>query len=102
MDARNETDVDVAQISGTGRLSLRRVLRWLVLALILVGISIFGFRYWQHAQRYVSTDDGYVNANVVEIAAQVSGPVTRLAVRDQQHVMRDQLLFEIDPRPFQL
>ncbi len=102
MDVRNGTDAELAPTSRAGRLSLRRVLRWVIPALVLVGIGIFGFRYWQHAQRYVSTDDGYVNADVVEIAALVSGPVTRVAVRDQQHVMRDQLLFEVDPRPFRL
>jgi membrane fusion protein (multidrug efflux system) len=102
MDARVDRDRTVADVKGPGRISVRRLVRWSVLALILIAIIVFGFRYWHHSRLYVSTDDGYVNANVVQIAAQVSGPVVRLDVRDQQHVERGQLLFEIDPRPFQI
>ena len=38
----------------------------------------------------------------MQIAAQDSGPVERLEVRDQQHVDAGELLFVIDPRPFVL
>ncbi|HEX5421662.1 MAG TPA: HlyD family secretion protein [Gammaproteobacteria bacterium] len=80
----------------------RRILKWLVVAAILVAAGIYAWRYWRHSQLYVSTDDAYVNANVVQIAAQVSGPVTELYVRNQQHVQAGDALFQIDPRPFQL
>jgi membrane fusion protein (multidrug efflux system) len=102
MDVRVDPDRTVVDVKRVGRLSVRRIVRWSVIALIIVAIVIFAFRYWRHSQLYVSTDDGYVNANVVQIAAQVSGPVVRLDVRDQQHVERGQVLFEIDPRPFQI
>ncbi|HEX5420836.1 MAG TPA: HlyD family secretion protein [Gammaproteobacteria bacterium] len=80
----------------------RRILKWLVVAVILVTAGIYAWRYWRHSQLYVSTDDAYVNANVVQIAAQVSGPVTELYVRNQQHVQAGDALLQIDPRPFQL
>jgi membrane fusion protein (multidrug efflux system) len=43
-----------------------------------------------------------VNANRIEIAAQVSGPVRAIWVRDQQPVKYGELLFQIDPQPYQL
>jgi membrane fusion protein (multidrug efflux system) len=49
----------------------------------------------------VSTDDAYVNANITEIAAQVTGPIIKLYVSDQQKVQAGQPLFDIDPAPYQ-
>ena len=37
----------------------------------------------------------------VAVQPQVSGPITRIAFREGQEVQRGQLLFQIDPRPFQ-
>lgn len=36
------------------------------------------------------------------IAAQVSGPIVAIHVRDQQRVEKGELLVEIDPRPYQI
>ncbi|TAK74142.1 MAG: HlyD family secretion protein [Gammaproteobacteria bacterium] len=51
---------------------------------------------------YLSTDDAYVNANVVQIAPRVTGKVVRLYVTNNQYVKKDAPLFDIDPEPFQL
>jgi membrane fusion protein, multidrug efflux system len=40
-------------------------------------------------------------ANFIGIAPQVEGPIIRLNVRDNQFVKQGELLFEIDPRPYQ-
>src|SRR5581483_511377 len=83
------------------RFPSRKAIRWVIIALVLVAVAIFGMRYWQHARTFVSTDNAYVNANTVEIAAQVSGVVTQVHVRDNQHVEAGAPLFDIDPRPYQ-
>jgi membrane fusion protein, multidrug efflux system len=46
--------------------------------------------------------DAYVTADIVTVAPQVSGPMLRLAVIDNQSVATGDLLFTIDPRPFQI
>lgn len=43
------------------------------------------------------TRDGRVRADVVQIAPDVSGPVIRVAVRDNQWVNRGDVLYAIDP-----
>jgi multidrug efflux system membrane fusion protein len=48
------------------------------------------------------TDDATVRANFVGIAPQVSGHIVELPVRDNQHVHKGDLLFEIDPRPYEV
>lgn len=76
--------------------------RWTLFAVLALGVATGGYVYWRHGKLYPSTDDAYVEANVVRIAAQVTGPVTRVHVQNQEHVRAGQLLFEIDPRPFDL
>jgi membrane fusion protein, multidrug efflux system len=48
------------------------------------------------------TDDAYLTADLVHMAPEVSGRITELAVRDNQVVRRGEVLFRIDPVPFQL
>jgi membrane fusion protein, multidrug efflux system len=47
------------------------------------------------------TDDAYVTANVIGIAPHVEGPLVRLNVVDNQQVEQNDLLFVIDPRPYE-
>lgn len=49
---------------------------------------------------YPRTDDAEVFANFIGIAPEVSGPITRIYVADNQWVKKGTLLFEIDPAPF--
>src|SRR5215472_15347559 len=48
------------------------------------------------------TDDATVRANFVGIAPQVSGHIVDLRVRDNQEVKQGDLLFVIDPRPYEI
>ena len=55
-----------------------------------------------HDYYYVTTDDAYVNANVVHIAPRVSGKVVKTLVTDNTYVNAGQLLFQLDPMPFNI
>jgi len=68
----------------------------IVLGAIAVGVYVTRLYYL-----YPRTDDAYVRANVVGIAPHVSGPIVDLPVHDNQHVTPGELLFEVDPRPYQ-
>jgi len=50
---------------------------------------------------YPRTDDAYVRANIIGLAPHVSGPLVELPIQDNQHVKQGQLLFVVDPRPYQ-
>jgi len=52
--------------------------------------------------RYVSTDDAYVQAARTMISSDVSGRVVAVAVHDNEQVVKGQLLFQLDPRPFRI
>ena len=52
--------------------------------------------------RFVSTDDAYIQAARVQISNDVSGRVTAIDVHDNERVTKGQVLFRIDPRPFEI
>ncbi len=82
--------------------SLRQRLR---LPLMLLGplVVVLAGGYWYLTTgRFVSTDDAYVDAARVAISNEVSGRVVEVAVHDNQFVKKGQILFVIDPRPFQI
>src|SRR6476620_11860072 len=47
------------------------------------------------------TTEAYVQAYVVQVAARVDGQVVRVCVEENKAVKKGDLLFEIDPRPYQ-
>ena len=74
---------------------------WLLLsALFVLGAAAITWYVIQNT-RYPSTDDAYLQAHVVNIAPQVSGPVVDIYVKDHQPVTQGQPLFSIDSKPYQ-
>ena len=47
------------------------------------------------------TDDAYVYADTIDVVPEVNGRIAELAVRDNQAVKQGDLLFQIDPRPYE-
>ena len=65
--------------------------------LLIAGCAVLaGSWTWSHYQLSPWTRDGRVRADVVVVAPDVAGWVTRLGVRDNQAVKKGDLLFEID------
>lgn len=75
--------------------------RLIVTAFIIISI-LFWFGTWVYGKFYVNTDNAYVNANSIQIAARVTGQVTRLSVVNNQYVKLGQSLFTIDSAPFKV
>jgi membrane fusion protein, multidrug efflux system len=67
---------------------------------VLVGLGAIVF--YMMGGRYASTDDAYLQAARVEISCNVSGRVVEMDVHDNQPVHSGDLLFQVDPRPFQI
>jgi len=100
--ANNDTATPAPPPSRSGRGPRRRQVKWIAAAVVLVAAAFFGGRYFLEARQFVETDNAYVQANQVDVAAQVAGPVTRVMVRDQQAVHAGDVLFEIDPRNYDI
>lgn len=50
----------------------------------------------------VYSRDAYITTDVIGVAPEVSGPLTALAVKDNQVVQEGDLLLKINPEPFRL
>ncbi len=70
-------------------------------ALILVVLAVF---FWVRTSLTAkpSTDDASIDGEVVHIAPLVGGRVIELAVHENQLVHKGDLLFRIDPTPYQI
>jgi membrane fusion protein (multidrug efflux system) len=73
----------------------------LLVALPLV-VLIAGLAFWLAGGRYISTDNAYVGAQKVLITPDISGKLSKVTVHEGEHVGAGDVLFEIDPVPFQL
>lgn len=68
------------------------------LVLLLLAAGYGCYRYFAYYDTHSS--DAYVTANIVNIAPQVTGPVTAVYVKDNQKVGAGEKLFAIEPQPF--
>ena len=64
-------------------------------------IAAVGLYFWLTSGATVSTDNAYVKQDVTAISTQVNGPVAAVYVRENQHVDRGDILYRIDPAPFE-
>jgi multidrug efflux system membrane fusion protein len=79
----------------------RRRLGRIVSISIVAAAVITGALVITRTNEYPRTDDAEVFANFIGIAPQVDGPIDQLAVQDNQYRKQGDLLFEIDPRPYE-
>jgi len=70
---------------------------WIILILIVILVGVAGTLWWLHKRQYESTDDAFVDAHIVRLAAQVSGQLTAVAPVDNRHVPAGALLATIEP-----
>ena len=68
----------------------------------VVLVAVAAAYFWLTGGRYVSTDDAYVHAAKVNVSVDVSGTVIEVDVHEGQIVKKGDVLFRIDPRPFQI
>jgi len=73
----------------------------LMLSVPLILLAIGGY-LWLTSGRYVSTDNAYIQQDMVSVAPEINGQISEVLVHENEHVRRGQILFRIDPRPFRI
>jgi membrane fusion protein (multidrug efflux system) len=89
------TEQQPANAPAKARTLLRRGL--LVLAVVVVAVLLGGY-YVLFMRYHTTTDDAYVNGNLVRLTPQIAGTVVAIDTDETQYVQRGQVLVELDPR----
>ncbi|WP_116964390.1 HlyD family secretion protein [Fastidiosibacter lacustris] len=100
----NISTADTSFVTENAQIENRKNKAWikyLVLAIVVV-VCVGGFyTYVKYTEIYPSTDDAYINANIIQISAQVTGKLGKLYIENNQEVKKGQLLFTIESQSFQ-
>ncbi len=90
----NTETQDGAPANGNARRNRMLLVVTLGILVIAIGYGV----YWQTVLRLrESTDDAYVNGNVVQITPQIAGTVVGINADDTQYVSAGQILVRLDP-----
>jgi multidrug resistance efflux pump len=76
--------------------------RFAVTAIVVGVAAVIGWQLWIYYLEAPWTRDGRVRADVVQVAADVSGLVSEVLVHDNQAAQKGEVLFRIDPARFQI
>ncbi|MCB2068009.1 MAG: HlyD family secretion protein [Erythrobacter sp.] len=79
--------------------------RWGRLVLMLVvplALIAGGVWYWLGLQGKVTTDNAYLQQDMVSVSGEVGGRIVEVLVTEGDQVEAGQLLFRIDPEPYRL
>src|SRR5690606_38319728 len=100
-----EKNENAGASAGNGHNVTKRKKRWLRPILLLAGplAVIVGGAYWYYSGgRFVGTENAYIHADMVAISPQIDGPISEILIHENQRVEKGDVLFRIDPRPYQI
>jgi membrane fusion protein (multidrug efflux system) len=98
MDASQETTVKVKRKGGKTR---KRALA-VIAGIVVLGAIGAGYEYFVIGARYESTDNAYVQGNLIQITPQVGGTVIAINADDTDFVKVGQTLVRLDPADAQV
>lgn len=79
----------------------KRKTAMLILGSIFLLIALIWFLYWLISGRFkLSTDNAYVNGNMVQLMPQVPGTVVKIKTDDTQLVTEGQTIIKLDPTDY--
>ncbi len=71
---------------------------FVILAVLLIGGGIIGYRMYSHSQKHEETDDAQIQANVSPVISKISGYIADVKVKDNQFVYKGDVLVVLDKR----
>ena len=81
---------------------LRVLIRSLLLGVVLLTAVPFGLHYYQEGPRWVTTENAYVQSQMVAVSADVDGRVVKVLAENNRFVSQGELLFELEPESFEI
>ena len=73
--------------------------KFAIAAVVAIAVAA-SIGYYLYSRHYESTDDAFLEGDIIQISPRVSGQILRVLVEDNQHVNRGDLIAEIDPADY--
>lgn len=97
-DDEGDSNVDTP----AGKQSGKRKRLFLFGGIGLLVLAIGGLIYWLYARQFESTDDAFVEGDIVQVSSRVSAHVSKIYVDGNQFVHKGDLLLELNPEDLQV
>jgi membrane fusion protein (multidrug efflux system) len=72
----------------------------IVASILLIAGVVYGVRYWSYARSHETTDDAFIDGNIIQVSPKVSGYVAKVYVASNQQVNKGDLIAELDTRDY--
>lgn len=70
-------------------------------ASVLIVAAVVGTIYWLYARQYESTDDAFIDGDVVQVSPKVAAYVAKVYVKSNQQVHKGDLLLELNTQDYE-
>jgi membrane fusion protein (multidrug efflux system) len=80
----------------------RRRRAFLIGGVALLVVALVGLAYWLYARQFESTDDAFIEGDIVQVSPKVSAYVSKIYVKNNQFVHKGDLLVDLDPKDYEL
>ncbi len=79
---------------------IKRWTRPLLLVVVPLLLVTGAGLWWLWGGRYVTTENAYVKADIVQVSSEVAGRIVEVRVREHQQVAAGDVLLTVDPESF--
>jgi len=80
----------------------RRRKIFIIGGIVLAVGAVVGLAYWLYARQFESTDDAFVDGDIVQVSPKVAAYVSKVYVKSNQFVHKGDMLVELDPKDLQV
>jgi membrane fusion protein, multidrug efflux system len=101
-DMQQSPDVLLPDIAAQQPQPKRKWLRYFMMFVVPLALGITGYYFYLQSGKFAETDNAYVQQNKLSVASEVGGKIIEVAATENQDVKTGDLLFRIDPQPYQL
>ena len=84
------------------RISRKKITIYVVLAIILIVGGFYGYKEYHYYTTHVVTGGVQTDGHITPVRARVSGYVTQVLVKDNQDVVKGQIVAQIDTTDYAL
>lgn len=80
----------------------KRWVRLVLLVLVPCLAVVAAIGVWLWGGRYVTTENAYVKADIARVAAEVTGRINQVMIKEHAHVTKGTVLIKLDEEPFRI